>query len=218
MVRSCLRRFLLSLLPVLLTAVSLQAANEGDDWPRVFVSEGAQISIHEPQIDSWDGFNLKAHAAVAVKQGKQDQVYGVVGFSALTLVDKSERMVKIEELRVEDANFPSLAEQPPRFMPIVTRAMEKRVSKIGLDRLEAVMVVTLSKTRFRRSFLQKSLLCSSILMVNLNMLRLRIRTASSCASLIHGFFCCAMQSGNIISISTMDSWSRRALTVHGQLL
>jgi len=142
MVRSCLRRFLLSLLPVLLTAVSLQAANEGDDWPRVFVSEGAQISIHEPQIDSWDGFNLKAHAAVAVKQGKQDQVYGVVGFSALTLVDKSERMVKIEELRVEDANFPSLAEQPPRFMPIVTRAMEKRVSKIGLDRLEAVMVVT----------------------------------------------------------------------------
>lgn len=141
MLRSFLKHFLLALLPLLLTAAASLAAS-GAEWPRSFVSQGAHITIHEPQIDSWDGFNLKAHSAVAVKQGKQEPVYGVVGFSGLTLVDKSERIVKIEELSVEGANFPSIAEQPPGFLPIVERAMAKRVVDVSLDSLEAVMVVT----------------------------------------------------------------------------
>lgn len=141
MLRSCFSNLLATLFVVILPVTSTLAATDGDVWPRSFVSEGTQITIHEPLIDSWDGFNLKAHSAVAVKPGKQEPVYGVVGFSGLTLVDKAERMVKIEELRVDTANFPSFAEQPPGFLPIVTRAMEKRASKIGLDRLEAVMAL-----------------------------------------------------------------------------
>lgn len=141
MLRSCLRNSLITLLVMILSAVSVLAAT-GDDWPRSFTSEGTRVTIHEPQIDSWDGFNLNSHAAVEVKKGKQEAVYGVVIFSALTLVDKSERMVTIEELRVVQANFPSVAAQPPGFLPVVERAMAKRVNKIALDSLEAVMAVT----------------------------------------------------------------------------
>lgn len=141
MLRSCLRNSLITLLIMILSAGSLLAAT-GDDWPRSFTSEGTRVTIHEPQTDSWDGFNLNSHAAVEVKRGKQAAVYGVVIFSALTLVDKAERMVTIEELRVVQANFPSVAAQPPGFLPVVERAMAKRVNKIALDRLEAFMAVT----------------------------------------------------------------------------
>lgn len=123
-------------------ALGANEKNSSDDWPRLFTSEGYRLTIHEPQIDSWDGFNLNSHAAVAVQKGKQEAVYGVVIFSALTLVDKSERMVTIEDLRVKQANFPSVGAQPPVFMPVVERAMAKRVNKIALDRLEAFMTVT----------------------------------------------------------------------------
>ena len=130
---------------VVLSSIAALAAIErkyDDAWPRSFNSEGTRITIHEPQIDTWDGFNLRSHAAVAVKRGKQEEFYGVVNFSALTLVDKSERMVKIEELRIENVNFPSITGQTSGFLPILERAMAKKVNRIGLDNLEAVMAVS----------------------------------------------------------------------------
>lgn len=139
--RNSLFILLMILVPVA-SSLAATAQKSSDGWPRFFNSEGTRVTIHEPQIDSWDGFNLNSHAAVEVKQGKQEAVYGVVTFSALTLVDKAERMVTMEELKVNQANFPSVAAQPPGFLPIVNRAMTKRVNKIALDRLEAFMAVT----------------------------------------------------------------------------
>lgn len=134
----------------LFAAAGLAASEPSSDdpWPRSFSSEGFRVTIHEPQIDSWDGFNLKSHTAVAVKKGKQEPVYGVVIFSALTLVDKAERMVKLEELRVDTANFPSFGAQPAGFLPVLERAMAKKVRKISLDSLEAVMAESAEPGRF----------------------------------------------------------------------
>ena len=145
MVSAFLSRSLVIMLVMLVSAASSLAASE-DEWPRSFSGDGIRVTIYQPQTDSWDGFNLKSHVAVAVKRGKQEPVYGVVSFTAQTIVDKSERMVTIEDLQVDDATFPSIAQHPPEFQPVVEQAVVKRVRKIALDSLEAVMAVTDEKS------------------------------------------------------------------------
>ncbi len=47
-----------------------QAATEpatGDRWPKTAQLDGATYTIYQPQLDSWDSFNMAAHAAVSVK-------------------------------------------------------------------------------------------------------------------------------------------------------
>ena len=65
-------------------------------WPRTVTSQGATISIYQPQVDSWSGNVLKAYAAVKVKTaGKKATDYGVIWFTAKTEVDKVNRVVTL---------------------------------------------------------------------------------------------------------------------------
>ena len=76
-------------------------------WPRILSGNGQTFTVYQPQLDSWDGFTLEAHAAVAVETGgEQPPIFGVVNLSAHTLVDKDERLVTLEDLKVSDARFP----------------------------------------------------------------------------------------------------------------
>jgi len=145
MLRSLIRISLSIVLIVMSSPLSSHAASDripDESWPRSFSSEGSRVTIYEPHVDFWDGFNLKAHTAVAVKQARPEPVYGVITFTAQTLVDKSERIVRIETLQVTDSKFPSRNEQPPDFMPIVVRAARAKISDITLDSLEAAMSVS----------------------------------------------------------------------------
>jgi hypothetical protein len=133
--------FLLAL--ICLTAATVQADNTApvvEGWPRQLTSKGMTAIIHEPQVDTWDGFNLKAHAAVAVKPtAKSAPVYGVVAFTARTLVDKSDRIVTLEETLITDAKFPSAEDRAPEFLPVLQLAAKKRVRLLTLDSMEAAL-------------------------------------------------------------------------------
>jgi hypothetical protein len=37
-----------------------------DLWPRIIDEGGVRYTIFQPQLDSWDGYNYAAHAAVSV--------------------------------------------------------------------------------------------------------------------------------------------------------
>lgn len=143
-------RFFRKLFLVLLAVTAMSgtaahgAANPPVDegWPREFVAKGQTALVYEPQVDSWDGFNLKAHTAVAVRlTNSQEPVYGVISFTAKTLVDKSERLVSLEELQIIDAKFPSVPGQAGEFLPLLQQAAGKRVRYVALDSLEAALVV-----------------------------------------------------------------------------
>lgn len=141
------RTFFPILLAVMFLAVmSAYAADRSptdEGWPRALTSKGSTGIVYEPQIDSWDGFNLKAHTAVAVRTTvKQEPVYGVITFSASTLVDKDERIVTLEGVQITDVKFPSAQEQAPKFLPILQQTVKKKVRVIALDRLEAALGVS----------------------------------------------------------------------------
>jgi hypothetical protein len=135
--------FLLALTCYSVTAVKAADKPPVDEgWPRQLTSKGMTAVIHEPQVESWDGFNLKAHAAVSVRPTvKQEPVYGVMTFTAKTLVDKTERIVSLEDLEIAEAKFPSTDDQGRSFLPVLQLAAKKKVRNIALDRLEASLAV-----------------------------------------------------------------------------
>src|ERR1051326_9096429 len=78
-------------------AASTQSAET--PWPRSVVNGSTTLTIYEPQVDSWDGHELTARNAIGIqKAGQPEPIYGVVTVKALTLVDKSNRKVSLENI------------------------------------------------------------------------------------------------------------------------
>ena len=111
-----------------------------EHWPREASSGGDHVTVYQPQVDSWDGSLLRAHAAVAVKTGdaKAAPTYGVVWATVRTDVDRETRLVTLRDGLVTRADFPS----SPGKQDAYARTIEKAVlhdTVIGLDRLEAAL-------------------------------------------------------------------------------
>ncbi len=117
-------------------------------WPRILSGSGLTFTVYQPQLDSWDGFTLEAHAAVAVETGgEQPPVFGVVNLSARTLVDKDERLVAFEDLKVADARFPSAPEQAQAYGQALHDALPKELRSVSLDRLEAQLAIQQARVK-----------------------------------------------------------------------
>ena len=141
MIRKCMILPLLALFTLLLFAVTSRAATGqpvDEGWPRTLAANGMTAVVYEPQVDSWDGFNLSAHAAVSVRpDGEEEPVYGVMTFTARTLVDKSERIVTLDGVQLAEARFPSADDRTPDFLPFLQKVARKKLRVIALDRIEA---------------------------------------------------------------------------------
>src|SRR5262245_54613831 len=82
--------------------------NPGDPWPKRAQLGGATYTIYQPQIDSWDSFNMAAHAAVSVlPPGSQTPMFGVLRLTAKTKVDRLARTVYFTDTTVQSAMFPA---------------------------------------------------------------------------------------------------------------
>jgi hypothetical protein len=111
-------------------------------WPRILSGGGQTFTVYQPQLESWDGFTLEARAAVVIETGgEQPPAFGVVSLSAHTLVDKDERLVTLEDLKVSDARFPSAPEQAQAYGQSLQDALPKDIRSVSLDRLEAQLAI-----------------------------------------------------------------------------
>lgn len=141
--RTILTRIGLFLVLGIVSVASSFAATDSpvdEGWPRELTSKGTTGIVYEPQVDQWDGFNLRAHSAVAVRTtGGGEPVYGVIVFSAQTLVNKTERLVSVEGLQVTDVKFPSNPDLAPGYLPLLQQTAKKRIRYIALDSLEAAL-------------------------------------------------------------------------------
>ena len=71
-----------------------------------------RLSFSPAEIQSWKDNQIEERAAVGVENaGAAAPVYGVIWFRARTEVDKSSRLVTLEELKVTRADFPSVPDQ-----------------------------------------------------------------------------------------------------------
>ena len=119
-------------------------------WPRTFNEDGTQIVIHQPQLESWVGTDLKARAAVAVKtgekadkDGKQHDVltYGVVWMTARTDTDKVERRVTLSNITVDKVIFPTDKAHEAQYTDALKRIASRGGQVVNLDLLEAALAI-----------------------------------------------------------------------------
>jgi hypothetical protein len=80
-----------------------------EGWPRKAAHGSEQISMYQPQVESWKGDELHAYAALAVTSlGNKTTKYGVLWFTARTEVDKVNRQVTLDNFQVVKVTFPTM--------------------------------------------------------------------------------------------------------------
>jgi len=101
-------RLLLSALLLLLMA-STAAADSF--WPKVLTGEKGEIVIYQPQVESLEGQQIEARAAVMIKAKDSDgPVFGAFWFVARMATDQDTRMATLEAVEVTAAKFPDVEE------------------------------------------------------------------------------------------------------------
>ncbi len=126
-----------------------QAGSESP-WPyTVRLNAKDVLQVYPPQIDSWDGFKLRARAAVVLREGagsdaannnasKESRVtYGTVEIDARTLVDKGTRRVTLDQYTISRAEFPSAGPEAQAWVTALQKDAAGKQRVISLDRLEA---------------------------------------------------------------------------------
>lgn len=105
-----------------------------DPWPRKIQVGDQTLTVYQPQVESWSGNQIAFRAAVAVKPpGQGEEVFGVVQAQSHTQVDRVQREVILEDLKIVKAQFPTL----PTEGEELTKAFGSAVRVVPLDRLEA---------------------------------------------------------------------------------
>ena len=99
-------------------------------WPQVITSEKAKLTVYQPQLDSWDGYTLNARAAVEATGADGKATYGIIQFSAHTLVDKATRWVALDQYKIIKADFPGDAAQADKWFFSGSRRLFPALSAI----------------------------------------------------------------------------------------
>jgi hypothetical protein len=119
-----------------------------DPWPKSVDLNGATYTIYQPQLESWDGYRIEAHAAVSVKAaGATDAVFGAIDITAFTSVDKLARVVTFQLIKVATASFPSAPAKATGYQAELQSILTQGPGTMSLDRLQAALnVVSARKT------------------------------------------------------------------------
>ncbi len=80
-----------------------------EEWPKIIKhSSGTEVTIYQPEIESFDNVNLECRAAIMIKTPKQsDPIFGAVWIKTKVLTDRDTRLVSLDEVQVTDAKFPN---------------------------------------------------------------------------------------------------------------
>ncbi len=109
-----------------------------DPWPRDMTLSNAKAVIYQPQIESWNGNELKFRVAVGLKPNDaKNETFGVISGSARTSVDRGSRLVDLDDFGVFELKFPTLTDNGGAYTHELTRAVESALATISLNRLEA---------------------------------------------------------------------------------
>jgi hypothetical protein len=125
-------------------AAAPEIPKEGDGgWPKIVTSEaGSKILMHQPQIESWqDQKVIDAWSAVEFQAERQKSSdLGVIEILADTSVAMEERLVKLQNIRIKQVNFPTLEQGRAReIASTVTKKFPKDGLVIALDRILAAV-------------------------------------------------------------------------------
>ena len=82
-------------------------AQDDEVWPKEITGKEGTIIIYQPQIESFDGNQVEARAAIALKLSSEPDtpLFGAVWMSARVDTNRDTRMYSIRELKISDVRF-----------------------------------------------------------------------------------------------------------------
>jgi hypothetical protein len=131
------------LAPTLSFARPWMPADADPGWPRECDSGGFHFAIYEPQVDQWKRDRIEARAAVtAIPSGASTSLYGIVSLTARTDVNKENRIVTLEDLKISTVSFPAAKSQESALERAIRVSLPQWPRTITLDRLLADLAMT----------------------------------------------------------------------------
>ena len=114
-----------------------------DPWPRPIALSNANVLVYQPQVASWDGNVIKFRSAIALRAtGAKTETFGVVWATARTQVDRVDRMVIFEDLKITKSSFPTLPFKGAQYVQELQQRFAEEVRTIALDRVQASLALS----------------------------------------------------------------------------
>jgi hypothetical protein len=113
-----------------------------DPWPKMASLGGAKYTMYQPQLDTWDLYDLSAHAAVSVlPAGAKNAVFGVIELTASTYVSRQARTVYFQNIKVEKVTFPTVPDAAFLYQTELQKILSDGPATMPLDKLEANLAI-----------------------------------------------------------------------------
>ena len=132
---------LLALAFALAFAPALAAAQSApvSAWPLRVDTAAGQLSVYQPQPETFEGDQLSARAAVSLlPPGATDPEFGATWFKARVFTDRDARTVTIQDLDVRQVKLPnSTPDQEAGFAAVLKGQLPQMNVTFSLDQLEA---------------------------------------------------------------------------------
>lgn len=108
-----------------------------DPWPRKVDLANASVLVYQPQVNKWEGNRIDFRAALAIQPtGAKEETFGVMFATARTQVDKVNRSVVFEDLKITKSDFPTLPNRGAAYADELQKSVADQVRTISLDRLQ----------------------------------------------------------------------------------
>ena len=138
MIRSTFHHALI--LTVMLTAAipafGQQDPEEEKAWPTVMEGKTANVTMYEPQLDSWKDDVFEARAAVSVQEGDAAPVFGAVWITGRIEVDRDARIVDFHDITIPTVAFPEASEEhQKKLATFLEQEIPKWDLEVELDRV-----------------------------------------------------------------------------------
>jgi hypothetical protein len=115
-----------------------------DSWPKTATVGELEYELYQPQLDSWDGFSLEAHAAVSVATvppGPKGPVFGIIGITANTHVERQLQTVHFTAIKVVNAKFPTVPDKAETYRKAIETILQDGPATMPLARLQAALAL-----------------------------------------------------------------------------
>ena len=136
-----MKRLSLAFLVTSLFFLSAAKAQDQTDpgWPRMVSDSSGTLIYYQPQMDDWTDYKqLSARMAFSLTPKNGKQILGVASLNCEIAVNKEERMVYLNEVKIPDVRFPTLSDDSAEMMAnLFKNLLPKHPDPISLDRLMA---------------------------------------------------------------------------------
>lgn len=101
-------------------------------WPRTMSGDLGVVTLHTPQIDSWDEFTrIQARAAVEVVPADESiATLGILEFTATTDTNLERRLVSVENIEITKVSFSTVSAERSAALEKIVRTVYQTASNL----------------------------------------------------------------------------------------